>query len=362
MGYRQPMSDRRDRGLRSPLIGIYGWLLAGNLAAWAWALLVFRDQPLLLGTALLAYGFGLRHAVDADHIAAIDNVTRKLMQAGKRPVSVGLFFALGHSTVVALAVAGVAATATLLSAHFEPFRNLGGVIGTLVSALFLFAIAAANLVILRAVWRTFDRVRNGGRYDAQDVDMLLANRGLLARLFRPLFGLIAESWHMFPLGFLFGLGFDTATEVALLGLSATQAAQSVSIWSILVFPALFAAGMALIDTTDGVLMLGAYHWAFVKPIRKLYYNLTITLASVVVAVLIGGIELLGLLGDRLGLSGWFWRAIGGLSDNLNALGFLIIAVFIAAWVGSIALYRYQGLDDIDVGAATAPRSPSAPRS
>ena len=198
--------------------------MAANLAAWAWAFLMFHDQPLLLGTALLAYGFGLRHAVDADHIAAIDNVTRKLMQEGKRPLCVGLFFALGHSTVVALAVAGVAAAATLLSTHFEAFRQVGGMIGTLVSALFLFAIAAVNLVILRAVWRTFERVKNGGRYDAQDLDILLADRGLLARLFRPLFGLITRSWHMFPLGFLFGLGFDTATEVALLGLSATQAA------------------------------------------------------------------------------------------------------------------------------------------
>jgi nickel/cobalt transporter (NiCoT) family protein len=350
------MSNRRHPGLRAPLIGIYGLLGLGNLAAWAWALLAFHDHPLLLGTALLAYGFGLRHAVDADHIAAIDNVTRKLMQEGKRPLCVGLFFALGHSTVVGLAVAGVAAAATLLQAHFDQFKSVGGVIGTLVSALFLFAIAAANLVILRSVWRTFERVKNGGRYDAEDFDLLLADRGLLARLFRPLFGLITRSWHMFPLGFLFGLGFDTATEVALLGLSATQAAQGVSIWSILVFPALFAAGMALVDTTDGVLMLGAYHWAFVKPIRKLYYNLTITLVSVVVAVLIGGIEMLGLLGDRLGLSGWFWRAIGGLNGNLNALGFLIIGVFIAAWLGSVAFYRYKGLDAVEV----APESAGSP--
>ena len=345
----------RTPGLRGPLIGIYGWLVAANLAAWAWAFLMFHGQPLLLGTALLAYGFGLRHAVDADHIAAIDNVTRKLMQEGKRPLCVGLFFALGHSTVVAIAVAGVAAAATLLSTHFAAFRQVGGIIGTLASALFLFAIAAANLVILRAVWRTFLRAKNGGRYDAQDLDMLLADRGLLARLFRPLFGLITRSWHMFPLGFLFGLGFDTATEVALLGLSATQAAGGVSLWSILVFPALFAAGMALVDTTDGVLMLGAYNWAFVKPIRKLYYNLTITLVSVVVAVLIGAIELLGLLSERLGLSGWFWTAIGGLNGNLNALGFLIIGVFILAWLGSVALYRYNGLDDIEIaGAATEP--------
>ena len=337
-----------DRGLRRRLFSIYGVLLAANLGAWAWALLLFRDQPLLLGTALLAYGFGLRHAVDADHIAAIDNVTRKLMQEGQRPVSVGFFFALGHSTVVALAAAGVAAPATLLSGRFEAFKAIGGTIGTLVSAFFLFAIAAANLVILRGVWRTFRQVRAGGRYAEEDVDLLLNQRGLLARFLRPLFRLISRSWHMYPLGFLFGLGFDTATEVALLGISATQAAQGVSIWAIMVFPALFAAGMSLVDTTDGVLMLGAYEWAFVKPMRKLYYNLTITLVSVTVAVLVGGIEVLGLIGDRLALSGPFWDAIAALGDNFNTLGFVIIGVFIAAWIGSILVYRYTGLDKIEV--------------
>jgi high-affinity nickel-transport protein len=340
---RRPVVDGRARGLRASLVGIYSLLIAGNIAAWAWALLVFREQPILLGTALLAYGFGLRHAVDADHIAAIDNVTRKLIHEGNRPVSIGLFFALGHSTVVTLAVAGVAATATLLTAHFGQFRSIGGVIGTSVSALFLFAIAVANLIILRAMWRTFRQVRRGGRYVADDFD------GLLARLFRPLFGRVTRAWHMFPLGFLFGLGFDTATEVALLGLAATEAAKGVSIWSIMVFPALFAAGMSLIDTTDGVVMLGVYDWAFVKPMRKLYYNLVITLVSVVVAFLIGGIEALGLLGDQLDLSGWFWDAIATLNDSSNSFGFVIIGVFIAAWIGSIVIYRYTGFADIEVG-------------
>ena len=335
-------------GLRGPLIGIYSLLIAANLIVWLWAVLLFRDQPLFLGTALLAYGFGLRHAVDADHIAAIDNVTRKLMGAGKRPVSVGFFFALGHSTVVILAAAGIAATATVLSGRFEQFRSIGGVIGTTVSACFLFAIATVNLVVLRSVWRTWCHVRAGGRYVEEDFDLLLNDRGLLARLFRPLFRLVTRSWHMFPLGFLFGLGFDTATEIGLLGISATQAAQGISIWSIMVFPALFTAGMSLIDTTDGVLMLGAYNWAFIKPIRKLYYNLTITLVSVVVAFLVGGIEALGLIGDKLALSGWFWDGIGALNENFNNLGFIIIGIFIAAWIGSVVIYRYRGLDDLPV--------------
>ena len=340
--------DERAKSLRLPLIGIYSLLVTVNLAVWAWAVIVFRHHPIFLGTALLAYGFGLRHAVDADHIAAIDNVTRKLMQEGKRPVSVGFFFAMGHSTVVILAAAGVAATATLTSGHLEHFKGISGVIETLVSAMFLFTIAAANLVILRSVWRTYRHVRNGGRYVDEDFNLLLNNRGVLARLFRPLFKLVTTSWHMFPLGFLFGLGFDTATEVALLGISATQAAQGVSIWSIMVFPALFAAGMSLIDTTDGVLMLGAYNWAFIKPIRKLYYNLTITMVSVLVAILIGGIEALGLVGDQLNLTGWFWKMVSALNANFNGLGFLIIGVFIVAWVSSIVIYRYKELDEIEL--------------
>ncbi len=335
-------------GLRSRVAGIYAVLAAANLLAWAWALLLFREQPVLLGTALLAYGFGLRHAVDADHIAAIDNVTRKLMQAGRRPVSVGLFFALGHSSVVAIAAAAVAGTATALAGSFDRFRAIGGIIGTSVSALFLLGIAAANLFILQSVWQTFQHVRRGGRYVEEDFDMVLNSRGLLARLFRPVFALVTRSWHMAPLGLLFGLGFDTATEIALLGLSATQAAHGMSIWSIMVFPALFAAGMSLIDTTDGILMLGAYDWAFIKPMRKLYYNLTITAVSVAVAALVGGVEALGLLGGQLHLTGLFWDGIGGLNDNFGTLGFAIVALFIAAWVISILVYRYKGLDRIDV--------------
>jgi high-affinity nickel-transport protein len=347
----QQIVSQRSGALRGPIIAIYALLILATLVVWGWAFLVFRDQPVLLGTALLAYGFGLRHAVDADHIAAIDNVTRKLMQEGRRPVAVGFYFAMGHSMVVILAAVAVAVTATALSGRFDAYRAWGGIVSTSVSALFLFVIAAANLIILSGVWKTYRHVRSGGAYVEEDFDMLLNSRGVLARLFRPLFRLITRSWHMAPLGFLFGLGFDTATEVALLGISATQAARGVSIWSIMVFPALFAVGMSLIDTTDGILMLGAYDWAFVKPIRKLYYNLTITSVSVVVAVLIGGIEALGLLGDQLELQGWFWDGIGSLNDNFNTLGFVIIGVFIAAWVGSVLYYRYRGLDEIEVSSA-----------
>ncbi|MDE1180805.1 HoxN/HupN/NixA family nickel/cobalt transporter [Paraburkholderia sp.] len=337
--------------LRQKIGGLYLLLIAFNVGAWIWAFVAFHHYPLLMGTSLLAYSFGLRHAVDADHIAAIDNATRKLMQEGKRPITVGLMFSLGHSTIVVLASVGIAATAMALQTKMAGFREIGGLIGTLVSTFFLFAIALLNLVILRSVIRAFRRVRRGEPYIEEDFDMLLADRGFLARIFRPLFGLITKSWHMYLLGFLFGLGFDTATEVGLLGISAAGAAQGMPIWSILVFPVLFTAGMTLIDTTDSILMLGAYGWAFVKPIRKLYYNITITTISVVVALLVGSIEGLGLLVDKLQLSGGVWDAIGRLNDNFGMIGYVIVGVFVVSWLVSAAVYRWQRFDELEVGSS-----------
>ena len=337
----------RDAELGNKLIGIYGLLIAANVLAWVWALIAFRDYPVLVGTAFLAYAFGLRHAVDADHIAAIDNVTRKLMQEGKRPIGVGFFFALGHSTVVVLASAVIALTTSALQGRFDGLKLVGGTIGTLVSAIFLLLVAAANFVILLSVYRTFQVVRHGGAFVEEDLNHLLAQRGVLGRLFRPMFRLISRSWHMYPLGFLFGLGFDTATEIGVLGIAAAQASKGLPIWSIMVFPALFTAGMSLVDTTDGVLMLGAYGWAFTKPIRKLYYNLTITFVSVLIAVLIGGIEALGLLADRLNLEGPFWLYIGTLNDHFGSLGYLIIAIFVVSWLVSITVYRLARFDRVE---------------
>jgi len=224
--------------VRRRVAAMYVGLVAANVAAWAWALIAFHHYPVLLGTALLAYGFGLRHAVDADHIAAIDNVTRKLMQDGQRPVGVGLFFSLGHSSIVVLATVLIAATATAFRNRLDTLHGIGGVVGTLVSSLFLLAIAAMNIVILLAVRRAFKRACAGERVDEDELDILLSGRGLLARIFRPLFRMIRRSWHMYPLGVLFGLGFDTATEVGLLGISAAEASHGLPIWSILVFPAL----------------------------------------------------------------------------------------------------------------------------
>ena len=343
--------DDEAASLRRKILALYALLVAANALAWLWALTAFRDHPVLLGTALLAYTFGLRHAVDADHIAAIDNVTRKLMQAGKRPASVGFFFSLGHSTIVVVGSILIAASTAALQGRFAWFKAVGSVVGTTLSALFLFAVALANVAILISVYRTFVRVRDGGPLVEADLDLLLSQRGLLGRFFHSLFRIIGQSWHMYPLGLLFGLGFDTATEIGVLGISAAEASSGLSIWSILVFPALFTAGMSLVDTTDGILMLGSYGWAFVKPVRKLYYNMTITLVSVLMALLIGGVEILGLVVDKLGLVGGVWSFIGALNENFGAIGYLIIGLFVIAWVVSAAVYRIKGYDRIDVPVA-----------
>jgi nickel/cobalt transporter (NiCoT) family protein len=340
--------DHVAANTRRRVVAIYIVLLMMNVSAWAWALIAFRHYPVLLGTAFLAYSFGLRHAVDADHIAAIDNVTRKLMQEGKRPVAVGFMFSLGHSTIVVLGSIALSATALSLQHRLNAAKHIGGVVGTLVSTLFLFGIATVNMAVLRSVYLAFKRVRRGERYVEEDFDLLLGSRGFLSRLFRPMFALIRRSWHMYPLGILFGLGFDTATEIGVLGLSASEATRGLSLWSVLVFPALFAAGMSLVDTTDNVLMLGAYGWAFVKPIRKIYYNMTITLISVVVAVMVGGIEALGLIADQFHFRGTFWDLIGTLNENFGTLGYAIIGLFALSWIASIWFYKWRRFDDLEV--------------
>ena len=239
-----------------------------------------------------------------------------------------------------------------MRARFAAFANLSGIVGTAVSIAFLLVLAAINLLVLLAIHRTYRRVKAGGIPDDEGIDLLLGQRGFFGRIFRGLFGLVRHSWHMYPIGVLFGLGFDTATEVGLLGISATQASQGLSIWSILVFPALFTAGMTLIDTTDSILMLGAYGWAFIKPIRKLYYNLTITAVSVIVAVVVGGLETLNLIGDQLGLTdgGGFWGAIGSLNDNFGVLGYFIVGLFVVSWAISYIVYRVNRYDEIEASA------------
>ncbi|MCP3706585.1 HoxN/HupN/NixA family nickel/cobalt transporter [Paraburkholderia sp. CNPSo 3274] len=325
--------------LRARLIPLYAALIAANLGAWAWALIAFRHYPLLLGTAALAYGFGLRHAVDADHIAAIDAVTRKLMQQGQRPLGVGLAFSLGHSTVVIAATLGIALTALSLHGRFEQFHEIGSTIGTLVSSTFLLVLAGVNLVILRDVWMRYRRAQQGG--DVALAADAPAPAGLFSRALRPLFALVTKSWHLYPVGVLFGLGFDTATEIGLLAIAAAEAGKGLPMYSILVFPALFTAGMTLVDSTDNVLMVHAYGWAMDDPRRKLYYNASITFVSALVAIAIGGVEALGLIADKLGASGGAWTLIAGLNERFGELGYGIVAAFIACWIGSVLLHRWR---------------------
>jgi len=312
-----------------------GWLAAGlvaaNAGAWLWAAWALRHEAALLGIALVAYSLGLRHAVDADHIAAIDNVTRKLMLAEQKPVTTGLWFSLGHSTVVVLGAALLAGAALRWGAMGE-WGVVGGVLGTCVSGLFLLGIGLANLSLWHSLRRRFRQARHGQNMLVTDTE-LTSGGGLLARIYRPLFARMQSSWHMYPLGFLFGLGFDTATEVGLLAIAAVEAAHGLAFTTVLVFPALFAAGMALVDTADSVLMVGVYGWAFAKPIRRLFYNLTVTGLSAGMALLVGGIELLGLAG------GASW-----LNHHWAALGYSIIALFIVSWLAAVALYRWRGWD------------------
>jgi high-affinity nickel-transport protein len=334
------------RSLRAEGPVLLAALAAANVLVWLWAFAAFSDRPALLASALLAWLFGLRHAVDADHIAAIDNVVRKLMQQGQKPCSVGLYFSLGHSTIVVLAAGALALTTFAAQENLEAYKNAGSMIGTSVSAVFLLGIAGFNLLILKGVWRSFRAARAGAPIDEDSLDLLLSGRGFLARLFRPAFAWVNAGWRMYPLGFLFGLGFDTATEIGVLALSASQAAHGLSFGEIMIFPALFTAGMTLIDTADSTLMVGAYGWAFVNPMRKLWYNLTLTAASVFVAFFIGGVEMLGLLVEKLGLEGAGWSFVARLNDSLGLFGFAAIGLFVLVWIVSMAIYRACGYDNL----------------
>jgi high-affinity nickel-transport protein len=337
-------NDHPDRH-RLKTLGLFLLLGVCNLAAWVWAWTAFSSTPALLGTALLAYLFGLRHAVDADHIAAIDNVVRKLSQKGGKPLSTGFFFSLGHSTIVVLASAAVAGVAVVMNNRFSQAGRIGAIIGTSVSAFFLLFIAFSNLFILKAIWKAFVKARQGEPVGEEDLNALLSGRGFFTRLLKSLFDLVTESRHMYLVGFLFGLGFDTATEVGLLALSASQAVKGLPLGAVMIFPALFTSGMALVDTADSVLMVEVYGWAFLKPLRKLWYNLTLTALSILVALFIGGLEALGLLAGQMGLSGSFWSLVGNLNNDLNQFGFVVIGVFLAGWVVSVLLYRWKGYDE-----------------
>ncbi len=315
-----------------------------NVIVWIVTFVVFGHSSSLIAASLLAWCYGLRHAVDADHIAAIDNVTRKMMQQGKRPCSVGTWFSLGHSTIVVLATVAIAATT--FSHQMDWFHETGGIIGTLVSAIFLIIMALVNLVILKSVWNAFNRLKNGEKITQYKDTLQLS--GMMSWIFKKIFCLISKSWQMYLVGFLFGLGFDTATEIGVLGISAAGASNGMSVWSILIFPALFTSGMALIDTLDNIIMVGAYGWAFNKPQRKLYYNMTITGTSVIVALFIGGAEAMGLVMDKMDLHDGIWEYVGVMNDNLGNAGFFVAGLFILCWLISILNYKWRGYDALAI--------------
>jgi high-affinity nickel-transport protein len=335
-----------DPALRRRLVTAYAFLIGLNIGGLALLLLASMRYPLLLGIAPLAYGLGLRHAVDPDHIAAIDNTTRKLMQDGQRPVGVGLFFSLGHSTVVFALSILIAASAAFVQKNLPQMRNVGALIGTTVSGVFLVIIAVINLLVFIDIYKTWRTVVRGGALDDKTLDDYLSNRGLIARLLRPMLRLVRHSRNMYVIGLLFGLGFDTATSVGILGMSAKAGVDGMPAWLILLLPLLFVAGMSLADTTDGVLMLGAYGWAYVRPVRKLYYNMSITLISITIALFIGGLECLQVLVQELNLSGGVWDFIANRL-NIGNMGFYIVGLFLLSWIGSIVYYRLRNVDRLD---------------
>lgn len=326
-------------GLDRRALGATGLtLLALHVVAWGWLLALLPGHPALLGLGALAYFLGLRHAFDADHIAAIDNVTRKLRQDGRQPVAVGLFFSLGHSAVVLLLSIAIAALARDTQALLRGAGEAGGWIGAIVSAGFLTLIGLINLVIFRRLLRLLLAHRRGEAVNAETVDLLLAQRGGFSRLFGALYARIRAGWQMLPLGFLFGLGFDTATEVAVLGISAAFAQHSgFPDWGVLVFPLLFAAGMSLMDTADGLAMLTVYDWAMQDAARKLGFNVAITGLSVLVALSIGSVEWLQLLAGHAALSGGLWSWLGVL--DFSTLGIGITALMLTAWLLAWRHYR-----------------------
>lgn len=360
-----PAPAARSAGVRQRVLGSMTreeWIRVGGMAAFilflhvvGWFTLVVLVVPghysvgaksFGIGIGVTAYTLGMRHAFDADHIAAIDNTTPKLMGEGKRPLSVGFWFSLGHSSVVFgltfLLALGVKALAGPVRDDGSSLHDVTGLIGTTVSGTFLYVIAGINLVILAGIWKVFRRMRSGD-FDEAALEEHLNNRGFMNRLLGRVTGSVTKPWQMYPLGLLFGLGFDTATEVALLVLAGSGAASGLPWYAILCLPVLFAAGMSLLDTIDGTFMNFAYGWAFSQPVRKVYYNLTITGLSVAVALLIGTVELLGLLAEKLGLHGPFWTWIAGL--DLNTLGFAVVGLFVLTWIVALVVWKAGRIEE-----------------
>jgi high-affinity nickel-transport protein len=333
-----------DNGLAGKLRTMGIFLAVANILVWAWAWLGLHGQGALLGTAALAYGFGLRHALDADHIAAIDNVTRKLMQDGQRPIAVGFFFALGHSTVVVLASLLVAYAAKSFGSWLPQVQEYGGLLSASVSSSFLLVIGLFNVFVFANLYRTYRRTRRGMQAD-EDPGRLKGH--LLARLCMPVFDKISRSWQMIPLGFLFGLGFETATEVTLLSTSAVHAAQGANLATILLFPALFTVGMLTVDAADGILMLRLYGWALANPVRKILYNMVLTFLSMLLAFLIAALGIISLIQEHMDLKGGIWDTVHLVQQNYMILGYVTIGVFLLSWIVSRLADQLRGGSNVE---------------
>jgi high-affinity nickel-transport protein len=321
---------------------LYGFIAVLHLLGWGGYLFYARGYPALVGLGFVAYMFGLRHAFDADHIAAVDDTVRYMLQKGKKPLGTGFFFSLGHSTVVLVLAAAVAFATTAVKTELPQLKGMGAILGAGVSGTFLWIIGILNLLVLLDILEVWRKAKSGTHSHAH-LDLLLQKRGLLNRLFGGrLQQMMNHSWQMYPLGVLFGLGFDTASEVGLLAMTAGAAAGNLPVPALLCLPVLFAAGMTVMDTTDGVLMCKAYDWAFLNPLRKIFYNLTTTGLSVAVALLVGSIELLQVMISMLGLRGRFFDAVAEL--DFGILGYLIVGLFLAAWASSVAWWKFGKLE------------------
>ena len=347
------LKDRLTRDEWRRMAAMFGFILflhvAGALLMWKATTGNYELSDGTLfgwGTAALAYTLGMRHAFDADHISAIDNTTRKLMSEGKRPLAVGFFFSLGHSSVVAfLAILlnfGIKALGTQLKDDNSQLHHYTGLIGTTVSGTFLMLIAILNLMILVSIVGVFIQMRKGA-YNEEELEKHLNSRGLLMRFFGPIARRIDASWKMYPLGILFGLGFDTATEIGLLVLAGSSVIAGLPWWAIISLPLFFAGGMSLLDTIDGSFMNFAYGWAFSKPVRKVYYNIIITGLSVAVALFVGGLELCQVFANQLNLTGGFWDY--ALAFDLNSAGYFIVGAFVVVWTIALLLWKYGNIEE-----------------
>lgn len=310
-----------------------------------WLLFQYSSQStVLFGLGLLAYTFGLRHAFDVDHIAFIDNTVRKFLHEHRRPYHVGFLFSLGHATVVMIMCIGTVFAVHAVQQHLPILENVGGILSTVISGLFLVALAIVNCAVWKQMLDVFRRIRRDPQSE-HDLDKLLQQRGMLSRIIGPLSKMITKTWHVYFIGFLFGLGFDTASEIALLAISASASHRAVPWLGILSLPALFAAGMSLMDTADGIFMVNAYEWAFSNPLRKIYYNLSVTGLGVLAASAIGIIELLQVLVRELHLQGGLWTSIQQL--NFGTMGYILVALFVIVWVLSFGVWKLLKLDALE---------------